>query len=271
MRTWLFAKGHGTHNDFVLINDRSGMLNPSDEDVRFLCDRRAGIGADGFLRAVKAEQLWFMDYRNADGSIAEMCGNGLRVFVKWLMEQDLVSGDTVDIATRAGIRHARTTWDGSISVTMGVPTWDMNPVTVTLGDRDYSGHPVDVGNPHCVVMVDSVEELNELDLTSAVHSDHFPEGVNVEFVTIVGDSHLKMRVLERGVGETMSCGTGVVAAALNERMRTSTDHPDTLRQAKFKVDVPGGRLKVEFDDQGEAQLIGPAVIIARGEVILPHG
>ena len=274
MRTWSFAKGHGTLNDFVLIKDRSGMLNPSDADVRFLCDRCAGIGADGLLRAVKAgnmpewdgpENLWFMDYRNADGSIAEMCGNGIRVFAQWLLEEDLATGDIIEIATRAGLREVTIRRDGRISASMGIPAWSAESTPVRLGALEWQGHPVNVGNDHCVVQVRE-DELPRLDLTLPLELDtvQFPRGANVEFVVQQGPSHVTMRVLERGVGETMSCGTGVVAASLDLRARTGESDDQT-----YTVDVPGGTLTVRFGSDGEAILTGPAVIVARGKVTLP--
>ena len=249
------------------------MLNPSADDVRFLCDRRGGIGGDGFLRAVKAqnmpewdgpENLWFMDYRNADGSIAEMCGNGIRVFVRWLVDEDLATGDVITVATRAGLRQVAMCRDGRITTTMGTPQWDPEQTWVRLGGREYTGHPVDVGNDHCVVQV-TEEELAGLDLTESLELDEvrFPQGANVEFVVDVDPAHVRMRVLERGVGETMSCGTGVVAASLDLKRRTGTDAMTVI------VEVPGGTLKVGFDPDGEARLTGPAVIVARGEVTLP--
>ena len=249
------------------------MLNPSADDVRFLCDRRRGIGADGVLRAVKAEQIaewdgpsdvWFMDYRNADGSIAQTCGNGLRVFAQWLVEEDLATGDIIDIGTRAGLQHARLRPDGLIAVTMGSPHWDQAETTVRLGERQWSGHPVDVGNPHCVVRLEDARELAELDLTRppTIDPERFPEGANVEFTVRLDSGCLRMRVFERGVGETMSCGTGVVAVGCDERQRSAAPG--------YRVEVPGGRLRVEFTLEGQASLTGPACIIARGEVTLPH-
>ena len=245
------------------------MLNPSEADVRFLCDRRQGIGADGLLRAVKADRvpewtgpggLWFMDYRNCDGSIAEMCGNGLRVFVHWLLEEGLVDGDVIDIATRAGLRRARVTRDGRICVYMGVPHWDEKPTTIHLGDREFTGHAVDVGNPHCVIRLTTPQELVALDLRSPIQSD-LAAGINVEFVVDLGENRLRMRVQERGVGETPSCGKGVVAACCDAQQRHSSP--------TYRVEVPGGRLKVDFTEDGEALLTGPAIIVARGEVTLP--
>jgi diaminopimelate epimerase len=263
-------------NDFVLLKDRYGMLNPSPEDVRFLCDRRAGVGGDGLIRAVKAEgipdwdgakDIWYMDYRNSDGSPAETCGNGLRVFVRWLVDENLVSGTVIQVATRAGLRKAVVLRDGRISVTMGVPSWDSRVVGIDLCGKKWTGRKVDVGNPHLVVHVEDPTELDALDLCGPLVYDAevFPEGTNVEFVTASTENKLKMRVYERGSGETMSCGTGVVAASTDARA-LSKRHHDT-----FQVDVPGGTLKVTFDDEGEASMTGPAVIVARGEVTLPDG
>ncbi|MCL2735476.1 MAG: diaminopimelate epimerase [Propionibacteriaceae bacterium] len=276
MRTWSFAKGHGTLNDFVLIQDRSAMLNPSVEDVRFLCDRRAGVGADGLLRAVKAEKMpdwsgpgewWFMDYRNADGSIAQTCGNGLRVFVRWLLDENLVSGDHIDVATRAGARRATVNKDGTICVTMGVPHESDTLTTVGVGSAEWQGRPVDVGNPHCVIRLGDPTLVAGLDLSFAPSLDPgvFPEGANVEFAADTPDGTVAMRVFERGVGETMSCGTGVVAVALDHLNRTGRTAGTCV------VEVPGGTLRVDITSDGEARLTGPAVIVARGEVTLPHG
>lgn len=271
MRKIVFAKGHGTENDFVLVRDRHGMIDLSPADVRWLCDRRAGIGADGVLRLVSAQHvpewsgdpgLWYMDYRNADGSIAEMCGNGLRVFARYLLEQDLVVATECRIATRAGERTARFAADGSISTGMGPVALASAPVEVTLAGRSWPATAVDVGNPHAVVHVADADELRALRLFEAPEwspRDAFPEGANVEFVTQIADDRLMMRVHERGSGETRSCGTGVVAS-----VAAHTGGAD----GSWYVDVPGGRLRVDLSD-GQATLSGPAVIIGHGEVILP--
>jgi diaminopimelate epimerase len=275
MRRWSFSKGHGTENDFVLLLDRESMLEVGPAEVRYLCDRRAGIGGDGLLRAVLAKHiddwdgdgsLWFMDYRNADGSVAEMCGNGARVFARFLADQGLTSGSTVPIATRSGLHEATLLPDGRVRVTMGPVTVGAEPVRVSVGsDAPVDATPVSVGNPHAVTFVD---DLDRLDLTSAPRwapAAAFPDGVNVEFVREVGPEHLVMRVFERGVGETRSCGTGTVAAAAAARSRAGAadDSPVT-----YRVDVPGGTVEVELAD-GEASLVGPAVLVAHGEVSVP--
>lgn len=272
VRSWLFAKGHGTLNDFVIVKDRQNLTPVTDADVRFLCNRRAGIGGDGLLRAVKAStiqewrgnpDLWFMDYRNADGSIAEMCGNGLRVFVRFLIEEDLAPSDEVVVATRAGVRKAWPLADGRITTTMGEVTIG-GDVTVSLGDRRWQASTVDVGNPHAVVMLDPTESLTELDLSKAPSwhpLEAFPHGANVEFVQVINERHIAMRVFERGAGETFSCGTGVVASAMVQARRAA------LEGGSVQVDVPGGILAVGLD--GEVTLTGPAVVVARGEMNVP--
>ncbi|WP_026926858.1 diaminopimelate epimerase [Granulicoccus phenolivorans] len=266
MRRWSFAKGHGTENDFVILLDRDNLVNPTAEEVRFLCDRRAGIGGDGLLRVAydtpEFPGQWFMDYRNADGSIAEMCGNGVRVFTLFLHEEGLVDRSEFAIGTRAGQRTVTLLPDGRIRVGMGVPTVDSEPTPVRLGERSWAAVGVDVGNPHAVCNVASVAELN-LVQGPEYSAERFPEGVNVEFIERVGEHHLRMRVFERGVGETRSCGTGTVAAAaVAAHQAGGTD------ERPWRIDVPGGTVEIEFGAD-QAYLTGPAVIVARGEVLVP--
>jgi diaminopimelate epimerase len=273
VRRWQFSKGHGTQNDFVVLLDRENVLDPSDDDVRWLCDRRAGIGGDGLLRVVRARHvpewdgdphLWFMDYRNADGSVAQMCGNGVRVFVRYLLEEGLASGPDVPVATRAGLKLASVLPDGRIRVGMGAVQVAPGTVRVTTADGGtYDATPADVGNPHAVSFG---THLDRLDLTRAPTwgpAATFPDGVNLEFVQPLGERHVAMRVFERGVGETRSCGTGTVAAAAASRAR------DGGGDGTWTVDVPGGRVEVELTGD-EAFLTGPAVIVAHGEVALPN-
>ena len=262
MRELAFVKGHGARNDFVLFTDPEGRVELSDAEVARVCDRRAGIGADGVLRAVRdADGQWFMDYRNADGSIAEMCGNGLRVFLRWLAERDLVDDSAaVRIATRAGLRTGWFMADGRISVTMGTVTTG-DQVTVSLPGYAWAATSANVGNPHAVVRLGSEGELARLDLDLApswTPQSAFPDGVNVEFYVQKTVDRLQLRVHERGVGETQSCGTGVVAAA-------AVAAPG----ATCVVRVPGGELEVDLTGP-EAVLTGPAVIVASGEFRLPE-
>ena len=226
---------------------------------------------NGVLRVVKARAIensgfdpdtWFMDYRNADGSIAEMCGNGLRVFARYLAEEGLTSGHEITIATRAGLRWARLCDDGRVTVGMGQVTVG-EPTAGRLGARTYEGVAVDVGNPHLVTCVATAAEVTEAELRDPFVADEevFPHGVNFELVHVVGDKHAVMRVLERGVGETEACGTGAVAVA----RVVNGEGAGTVR-----VDLPGGSVDVTFATDGTATLTGPAVILARGEVLVPE-
>lgn len=273
MRTTQFSKGQGTGNDFVILLDRPGMLNLTPAHVKWLCDRRFGVGGDGLLRATRASNIpewdgrpdmWFMDFRNADGSIAEMCGNGLRVFAEFLREEGLITGNEVDIATRVGVKHVLVHGDGTITADLGRAAVSDEPVTVTLDGRSWQATPVDVGNPHAVVLLGADDDLDELPVQTQPSWEPrsaFPDGVNIEFVEMIEPGHVRMRVHERGVGETLSCGTGTVAVAA--AMTAATGH-----HGPWTVDVPGGRIVVEESDDG-FRLIGPAVIQIHGEVICP--
>jgi diaminopimelate epimerase len=274
MRSWAFAKGHGTENDFVILVDPGDERPVSDDLVRWICDRRAGLGGDGILRAVTGRHVpgwagdpdvWFMDYRNADGSLAEMCGNGIRVFVRHLIDEGLAGGPVVPVGTRAGLRLTEVLPDGRIRVAMGparVAALDVR--VLTADDRTFAAVPVDVGNPHAVSFC---ADPAEVDLRAAPRwqpADAFPSGVNAEFVAERGPGHLVMRVFERGSGETRSCGTGTVAAAAAWHARhCSAGHAPV----RYRVEVPGGTVDVELGDQ--AYLTGPAVIVARGELAVP--
>ncbi len=201
--------------------------------VRALCDRRLGIGADGVLvvarTAAHAEVAdlaevapWFMDYRNADGSVAQMCGNGARVFVAHLLEEGLASTGSFHIATRGGARRVMVDEDGAIHVDMGRAEFlERDDIMVRLAESE-PGAPrlappsgVLMPNPHAVTWVDDVDAAGSLLAAPVVTPvEAYPEGVNVEFVRVLAADHLQMRVFERGVGETLSCGTGACAAAV---------------------------------------------------------
>ncbi|WP_329049849.1 diaminopimelate epimerase [Amycolatopsis sp. NBC_01488] len=260
-----FLKGHGTQNDFVLLPDAAGRLELTEARVAALCDRHRGLGADGVLRVVRAAALeipsageWFMDYRNADGSIAEMCGNGTRVFARYLVEAGLETEGEFVIGTRAGDRPLVVHPDRSVTVRMGPATITGTSVTVVAG-RPFSGVAVNVGNPHLVSLID--DDVADLDLRDQPDFDHdvFPHGVNLEFVNRLGEGALRMRVHERGVGETRACGTGTVAAVAAALHLAGTD------TGVSTVDVPGGRVEVTVS-RGESTLSGPAEIVARGEI-----
>ncbi|MCW2495032.1 diaminopimelate epimerase [Jatrophihabitans sp.] len=264
-------KGHGTENDFVIVPDLDGALELSPAAVRAICDRHAGIGADGVLRVVRSENdpeskefagqaEFFMDYRNADGSLAEMCGNGVRVFLRYLQRSSLVDEEAA-VATRGGIVQARLRADGDISVRMGVPEVlaDRPVVTAAHDEPRLALSALTIPNPHVVVAVDDVATLDALDLTVAPQVEPaLPHGQNIEFVTPVDHRHLRMRVFERGVGETRSCGTGICAAAVAVAGLNGVG-PDG---EPWRVDVPGGTCQVTWFPDGTVELTGPAVIVA---------
>jgi diaminopimelate epimerase len=265
-----FVKGHGTQNDFVIVPDPGNRLEPTPAQVRALCDRRAGIGADGVLRVVPAklcpeaadqagEAEWFMDYRNADGSVAEMCGNGARVFARYLVDAGLAAPGEFGVATRAGVKRVRLGATGPVTVDMGPPKV-FGEASATVAGQAYDGLCVDVGNPHLACAV--TEQVDRLDLTRPPSFDVaiFPGGVNVELFNVVGDRHCRMRVYERGSGETRSCGTGTVACAV-AMARASGETAGT-----WTVDVPGGTVEVTLDGR-TSLLTGPAVLVAEGDIL----
>jgi diaminopimelate epimerase len=279
-----FAKGHGTGNDFLILDDPDGALALSPELVARLCDRHTGLGADGILRIVRADRAnradrvgegadgaadpaadWFMDYRNADGSVAEMCGNGVRVFARYLIGHGLAEGPELAVATRAGLRRVREEADGDITVDMGTPSIGGRS-SALIGSQTCQGLEVSLGNPHLACLVDL--PVAELDLSAppVIDRRRFPEGANVEVVRVLGDRRLEMRVYERGSGVTLSCGTGAVAAAVAAAV---ADGPSvgapTAPAGTWAVRVPGGDLVVTLT--GSASLLtGPAVIVAEGVV-----
>lgn len=287
-----FSKGHGTQNDFVVLPDPDAWLELTESRVQALCDRQRGLGADGVLRVARATALiengvlpglpegvsledWFMDYRNADGSIAEMCGNGVRVFAHYLVATGLEHRNEFVVGSRAGARpvvvHHADPVHGEVTVAMG-KVRVLGESTATLDGREFTGLGIDVGNPHlaCVDPELTHQSLTELDLTHAPSFDHtlFPKGVNVEILTALdvasdGQRGVDMRVYERGVGETRSCGTGTVAAAAAALAKDGFDlAADT---GHIQVNIPGGTVTVGIEN-GAAWLRGPSVLLATGRL-----
>lgn len=253
-----FLKGHGTENDFVVLPDPDGTVHGdlSAERVRALCDRRAGIGADGVLRAVRRDDGWFMDYRNADGSVSEMCGNGVRVFARYLHERE-GEGFPMRISTRAGVKVLDRTGE-DFTADMGSPEV-LGETVVSVMGRTWPAVHVSMGNPHAVTYVDNLAEPGPL-LEPPEHDDAvYPDGVNVEFVVRRGEHHVAMRVHERGSGETRSCGTGACAVAVATALAD-----DAPRGTTYRVDLPGGTLRVVWTEDDRVLMTGPAVLVAEG-------
>ena len=279
-----FTKGHGTENDFVLVPDLDGRLELGPDDVRWLADRHAGVGADGVIRVVRTREVaevaeqapeaeWFMDYRNADGATAEMCGNGVRVYVQYLRREGLVpvDGAPLRVATRSGPKEVRFEGD-LIAVDLGA--WQVvggdaalaggGDVTVRVAGLPgpVAGLTLDLGNPHTVVLLPTEADLRAADLTVAPVVEPPPAyGTNVELVVPLAPGHIVMRVHERGVGETRSCGTGAAAAALAARAWTLAG--GGTAEDQWQVDVPGGTLHVRVLG-AHVELAGPAVLVADG-------
>jgi diaminopimelate epimerase len=304
-----FAKGHGTENDFVILPDPDAELDLTPSLVRRLCDRRAGIGADGVLRVVEVEVLaaaliesgpgafraagpgsdmltsaaattlaspaaiadagapigesrlaaqWFMDYRNADGSVAEMCGNGARVFARYLVEHGLAQGPEFAIETRGGTRRVRMEPDGRVTVDMG-PASVLGPGQASVGRHTYDGVRISVGNPHLACMVDAPVDADDWAAPPELDPVLFPDGANVELVHATGERSAQMNVYERGSGATRSCGTGAVAAAL------AAAHAAGEHEGTWAIRVPGGDLTVTLTPE-TTLLTGPAVIVAEGQL-----
>jgi diaminopimelate epimerase len=255
-----YLKGHGTQNDFILLPDPDG-LSLTTSLVAALCDRRAGIGADGVLAVVETanDPAFFMDYRNADGSLAEMCGNGIRVFARYLVDSGRAMPGELRIGTRDGVKHVLVPRTGDVTVEMG-PVTDLPPAVVGLGSKEWPAIGVSLGNPHLVVRVDDPVDLGPLANLLIHNDDYTAAGANVEFVAVTSPGRLTMRVHERGVGETRSCGTGACAAVAVAAGWTGA------REGSFVVDVPGGRLGVELSADRSVRLTGPAVLVAEGEL-----
>jgi len=250
--------GHGTENDFVLILDADDSLQLTEEYIASLCNRSTGIGSDGLIRMVKqSDGKWFMDYRNADGSTAEMCGNGIRVMARYLVERKLHPAGIFAINTRAGMKYLAVPEDGDISVNMGHVEEIFGEIEVQANGKKWIGYNINVGNPHAVVFVNDVVDAGDLKSAPVVTpEDEYPDGVNVEFVHKLENGELAMRVHERGVGETRSCGTGTCAVALAATLDSKGRLP-----ARWIINPPGGRLTVEIDEHGNATLTGPAVLV----------
>jgi diaminopimelate epimerase len=305
-----FAKGHGTENDFVILLDPDGRDGLTGDLAARLCDRRAGIGADGVLRVIKATAMaqpgvpagrppgpaqpgvpagrppgpaqpgvpagrppgpaqpngtgaaavpeWFMDYRNADGGAVEMCGNGIRVFARYLVEHGLAEGPEFTVATRSGPHLVRLDPGGDVTVDMGHVAMH-GPGRAVVGGQPCEGLRVSVGNPHLACLVDAPLASFDLSAPPELDPEQFPEGANVELVQVTGPRRVAMRVRERGSGETRSCGTGAVAAAA--AAATLTGQGD----GAWSVTVPGGELIITLAGS-EAWLTGPAVIVAEGDL-----
>jgi diaminopimelate epimerase len=260
-----FVKAHGTGNDFVVVEDLADQHRITPELVRAVCDRHFGVGADGLIRIAPGRRTpFFMDYRNADGSLAEMCGNGVRVVGKYLSDRGHVSGE-FDLETRAGVKHLELHVDDRgavdrVTVDMGSPELEEADRKLDVDGRVVTATCLSMGNPHAVVFVDEVDTAPVTTLGPLLERHAaFPAGTNVEFAQVVddGDVHLRQRTWERGVGETLACGSGACAVAVAARMRGLAGSPLT-------IELRGGRLELDWTPGGTVRMTGPAREVASG-------
>jgi diaminopimelate epimerase len=249
--------GHGTHNDFVLIFDPEDKIELSSKQIQRICDRNTGVGSDGLIKILRQDGGWFMDHYNSDGSEAEMCGNGIRVMARYLTDKGHQPSGIYSINTRAGRKFLSVPETDDISVNMGKVSLIPGGIKVIVNSNEYEGFNIDVGNPHAVVFVTDLEKIGDLRTAPKVIPEQtYPDGVNIEFINFESADEIKMRVFERGVGETQSCGTGTCAVALAATIKSSKTLP-----SKWFINPPGGRLTVDLDGHSNATLIGPAVLV----------
>jgi diaminopimelate epimerase len=270
-----FVKSHGAGNDFVLIedlDDRMGLLDP--KLVAALCDRHQGVGGDGLIRIAPADGAdFFMDYYNADGGVAEMCGNGIRCLAKYVADRGMTSGDRLRVDTRAGVKDLVLYPDADglvdrVRVDMGAPILERERIPVA-GDGDPLHVPVEaeadrfeaacvsMGNPHAVIFVDRLAAIPVERYGPLIeNSNAFPAKANVEFTEVLTPDEVRVRVWERGVGETQACGTGACATAVAASLRGLTGRD-------VAVHMPGGTLDIAWTDD-TVYLTGPVVEVFRG-------
>lgn len=257
MREIVFEKGHGTGNDFLVIPDLDGEIVLSEQEVKKMCDRHFGLGADGILRIVlQADGLYLMDYRNSDGSLALMCGNGARVFAAYLYKEKLIEKENFEFRTRAGVVSAKINSANSVTVSMPKVEILNKDLLIEHHGFAYSGKAVTAPNPHAVVLVDDLNQVKDLSVAPTLTTTGvFDDGVNVEFVQKISENKVKIKVHERGSGETLSCGTGAcaVAALIN----------DITGENRIEVEVAGGSLIIEFKGE-EILMTGPVEFVANG-------
>src|SRR6266567_2328595 len=275
-----FSKYHGTGNDFVMVEDLAGTLELSPALIAALCDRHRGVGADGLIRIVRGDGAdFFMDYYNADGEVAEMCGNGIRCVAKLAYDRGLTTATESDVATRAGIKHlAIRSEEGvavGVTVDMGPPAFERKAIpmsgeptdtflggTIEVDGRTWRASALSMGNPHCVLFLEGDDDLAALDVrgigTAVEHRPEFPNRTNVEFVR-AREGLVEMRVWERGSGETMACGTGACAALVASALAGLTGR-------RAEVLLPGGRLHLDWREDGHVFMTGPATWVFDGEL-----
>ena len=259
-----FYKYHGLGNDFVLIDSRNQKLDGFDlKDLAVsVCDRHFGIGADGLLLVYPSPKAHYrMQVFNPDGSEAEMCGNGIRCFAKYVYEADKLKEEVISIETLAGVLLPAVILGPDkkvigVEVDMGVPQKIKNE-KLKMKNNEYDIQEISIGNPHAVILVDDLSKINLYEIGPQIENDpHFPNRTNVEFVKVLNDHELEVAVWERGAGETLACGTGACAAVVAAKLQRALVH------------LPGGNLDIEIADDGHILMRGPAEKVFEGKTCL---
>ncbi len=260
-----FFKYHGAGNDFIMIDNRSGDFDTTNtENIKLLCDRHFGVGADGLILLESSDKAdCFMNYYNSDGSVAEMCGNGIRCLVQFFLERTKSDAKELSIDTQMGIKKILVNNDETFSVNMGAPVFshaDFPNGPLTL--QNFSFGFVSMGNPHAVGFVKSLSQINISDIGPKVENDsHFPNKINVGLVEKVTDNYFKVKVWERGSGATLACGSGACAVyAIVKKLGM------TNASGELTLEFPGGNLYLSENEKGEIILRGPAVCVFKGEI-----
>ena len=289
---FFFSKMQATGNDFIIINNLENEFEYSFKLLyKYLCDRHFGVGADGILILDKGTNAEYkMRIFNQDGSEAEMCGNGIRCFAKYLYEKKLVESEEFEIETLAGIKNVKLKVEGKtvtfVEVSMGKPTLEFSKIPVYYENNnediyqeekaestydeviedvkgikidDFTVYPISIGNPHCVCFVDNVDNIDIEKSGKLIENyKYFPNKMNVEFVEIKNENSIKVRVWERGVGETLACGTGACAASVISNIYKSTN-------SEVSVELKGGTLKIDYNNEN-IYLKGTAEFVFEGEI-----
>ncbi len=257
-----FTKMHGLGNDFVVIENMNGRITLAKEQIIFLCDRFKGIGADGVILIEKSDKGdCFMNYYNADGSVAEMCGNGVRCVAKFLKDDILKDKVNFKIDTRAGMKDIEFMSDGTFSVNMGKPMFSSTDFPGETSNLEgLSFNFVSVGNPHAVALVESLETYDLSLIGPKIENDKiFPNKINVELVEKKYEKEYKVKVWERGCGATLACGTGACAVyAIIAKDR----HID----GEIKISLPGGNLFLGQNTENDIIMRGPAESVYNGMI-----
>lgn len=260
-----FHKYHGAGNDFIMIDNLKKSINLTPEYIKYICDRHFGVGADGVILLESSEKAdCFMNYYNSNGTEAEMCGNGVRCTAKFFLEQTKSNLNELNIDSRAGIKNIKINDGDTYSVNMGIPVFeykDFPSEVINLEGLDFKC--VSMGNPHAVTEVKNLDGIDIKTIGPKIENDsHFPNKINVEFVEKINDINYKVKVWERGCGETLACGTGACAVyAILAKARARQD----LAQ-EITLEFPGGKLFLSENQNKEIILRGPATFVFEGEI-----